>query len=86
MMVEDLPVKEIRYSLEVVAVLADHPPKIKSDTCFRVLKITKCICSIFNMHVPVSRPPSLYLSRVLEACLHVVVASNEVRTSRMTYP
>ena len=86
MMAEDLPVKEIRCSLEVVAVLADHPPKIKLVTCVRVLKITKCICSIFNMHVPVSRPPSLYLSRVLEACLHVVVASNEVRTSRMTYP
>jgi hypothetical protein len=31
---EGPPVKEIRYSLEVVAVFADHPPKIKSDACF----------------------------------------------------
>ena len=84
MMAEDLPVKEIRCSLEVVAVLADHPPKIKSVTCVRVLKITKCICFLLNMHVPFSRPLSLYLSRVLEACLHVVVANHEARISRMT--
>ena len=38
MMAEDLPVKEIRCSLEVVAVLADHSPKIKLVTCAKVLK------------------------------------------------
>ncbi len=81
---ESLPVKEIRYSLEVVAVLADHPPKIKSITCVRVLKIIECIYSLLNMHVPFSRPLSLYLSRVLIACLHMVVASSEARISRMT--
>ena len=31
MMVDNLPVKEIKCSLEVVAVFADHPPKIKLD-------------------------------------------------------
>jgi hypothetical protein len=35
MMVEDLPVKEIKCDLEVVAVFADHPPKIKLDTSFQ---------------------------------------------------
>ena len=49
---EDLAAREIRCSLEVVAVSADHPPKIKLDTCFRVREITKCISSILNMHVP----------------------------------
>jgi hypothetical protein len=34
MMVEDLPVKEIKCSLEVVAVFADHPSKIKLDNRF----------------------------------------------------
>jgi hypothetical protein len=35
-MAEGLSVKEIRCSLEVVAVFADHPLKIKLDTCFRI--------------------------------------------------
>ena len=34
MMVESLPVKEIKCSLEVVAVFTDHPPKIKLDNHF----------------------------------------------------
>ena len=52
MMDEDLTGKETRCSLEVVAVYADHPPKIKLDTCFRVREISKCVSSIMNMHVP----------------------------------
>ena len=51
-MAKDLAAREIRCSLEVVAVSADHPPKIKLDTYFRVREITKCISSILNMHVP----------------------------------
>ena len=34
MMVKDLPIKEIKRSLEVVAVFADHPSKIKLDNLF----------------------------------------------------
>jgi hypothetical protein len=82
-MVEDLPVKQIRNSLEVVAMFADHPLKIKSDTCFRVLKITKCISCVLNMHVPLFPSHSLYFYRVLEACLCVVSASNEARILMM---
>ena len=46
MMVKDLPVKKIKYSLEVVAVFADHPPKIKLDFSLLVWKITVCKFSI----------------------------------------
>ena len=45
MIAENLAAKEIRCSLEVVAVYTDHPSKIKLDTCFRFREITKCICS-----------------------------------------
>jgi hypothetical protein len=60
-MVEDFTAKEIRCSLEVVAVYADHPPKIKLDTCFRVREITKCISSIMNMHIPLQSLLSFYI-------------------------
>ena len=60
-MVEVLPVKEIKHSLKVVAVFADHPPKIKLDTYFRVREITKCISSILNMHVPLQSSLFFYL-------------------------
>ena len=85
-MVEDLPVKQIRNSLEVVAVFADHSPKVKSDTCFRVLKITECISCVLNMHVPFFSSYSLSFYRVLEACLCVMCASKEARTLMMIWP
>jgi hypothetical protein len=60
-MAEDLTAKEIRCTLEVVVVYADHPPKIKLDTYFRVREITKCISSIMNMHVPLQSSLFFYL-------------------------
>ena len=50
-MAEDLTAKEIRCSLEVVAVYADHPSKIKLDNRFKVREIIMCISSTMNMHV-----------------------------------
>ena len=85
-MVEDLPVKQIRNSLEVVAVFADHSPKVKSDTCFRVLKITECISCVLNMHVPFFSSYSLSFYRVLEACLCVMSGSHEACILMMTWP
>ena len=36
----------------MVAVYADHPPKIKLDTCLRVKEMINCISSLMNMHIP----------------------------------
>jgi hypothetical protein len=51
-MAEDFAAKQTRGSLEVVAVYADHLPKIKLDTCLRVKEMINCICFFMNMHVP----------------------------------
>ena len=52
MMVKDLPVKEIKCSLKVVAVFADHLPKIKLDTCILVREIT--VYQLFIEHARTS--------------------------------
>ena len=52
MMVKDLPVKEIKCSLEVVAVFADHILKIKLDTCILVREIT--VYQLFIEHARTS--------------------------------
>uniref|UniRef100_A0A2N9IHA8 Uncharacterized protein n=1 Tax=Fagus sylvatica TaxID=28930 RepID=A0A2N9IHA8_FAGSY len=42
----DLPVKEIRCSLEVVAVLADHPPKIKAQQQLSSCAFNDFVCTV----------------------------------------
>jgi hypothetical protein len=81
-MAKGLPVKEIRYSLEVVTVYADYPPKSKSDTCFRVHNNKVYFLCIQHAHTSLFSH-SLHLYRVLEACLCVMCASNEARTLMM---
>ena len=46
MMVDNLLVKEIKRSLEVVAVFADHPPKIKLDNHFLGLE-NNSVCALY---------------------------------------
>ena len=59
MMAEEFAAKQIRGPLEVVAVYADHPLKIKLDTCLRVKEMITCINSLFNMHIPHLGIPAL---------------------------
>jgi hypothetical protein len=47
MMAENLPEKEKRSSLEVVARFANHPPKIKLVTSLRVFPMTIYISLYF---------------------------------------
>ena len=86
LMAQEFTTKQIRGSLEVVAVYADHPPKIKLDTCFRVREISKCISSIINMHVPLQSSLFFYLQRVLRICLHMVFTSCGTLTLRVKQP
>ena len=81
MMVDNLPVKEIKCSLEVVVVFADHPPKIKLDTRFQVREIIVYKLSIEHAHT------SLFLIVVLfiEFCTHLVFTSCEALTRRMMW-
>ena len=80
---EDRIAKEIKCSLEVVAVYADHPPKIKSDTCFRVREITKCISLYWICTYLAS---SDFCSIYREFCPHLVFTSCETLTLRMMWP
>ena len=52
MMVDNLPIKEIKRSLEVVAVFADHPPKIKLDNHFLGLENNSVYALYLISHVP----------------------------------
>ena len=52
-MTEDFAAKQTKDSLEVVAVYADHPPKIKLGACLRVKGMINCIC-FFNEHARTS--------------------------------
>ena len=79
MMVEGLPVNEIRCSLEVVVVLADHPPKIKLDTCLKGNN------KVYKLSIQHART-LLVLIFVLfiEFRPHLVFTSCETLTLRMT--
>ena len=78
-MVEDLAAREIKCSLEVVAVSADHPPKIKLGTCIRVREIT-----VYKFYIEHART-SMVLTFLLfiEFYPHLVVTSCEALTLRM---